>query len=85
MTPEDQGTAPTAPLDPAGQARRRLPANFGAIFWGLLVTAFAVVVGATTLSPRLRIDPVLWVTGGLLTAGVALVVIGILAAVRRAG
>lgn len=76
--PVAQSTAQTAPQE------RRLPARFSTILWGVIVLAFAVAVGALRNADAIP-DPLTWITGALIVGGVALVVIGIAAALRRAG
>ena len=76
--------APTAPLQPAVAKRKRLPARFGTIFWGVLLLAFAGFMIVNSIVPVVQ-DPVTWLIGGLIAAGAVLVIAGIAAAVRRTG
>jgi hypothetical protein len=81
-------TSPTAadlPAEPAASVtRRRDRPLFGTIFWGVLLLAFAAFMVVWTALPTVP-DPTLWLLGGVIAIGVALVVAGIAAASRRAG
>ncbi|MGO4689870.1 hypothetical protein [Glaciibacter sp. 2TAF33] len=99
-TPPTQPTQPTAadlptattsttgaelPTIPAASvARRRDRPLFGTIFWGVLLLAFAAFMVVWTALPVMP-DPTLWLLGGVIAIGVALVAAGIAAASRRAG
>lgn len=62
--------------------RTRHAARFGTILWGVVLLVFAAAMLTTTLTD-VRIDPLGWITGGLIAAGAVLVIAGIAAAVRR--
>jgi hypothetical protein len=68
----------------ASVARRGYRPLFGTIFWGVLLLAFAAFMAVWTVLPTVP-DPTLWLLGGVIAIGVALVVAGIAAASRRAG
>lgn len=59
------------------------PARFGTILWGVLLLVFSAYMLSTVFMPA-WLDPVTWITAGLVLAGVVLVVAGIAAATRRA-
>ena len=74
-------TAPATTPTPAVD-RKRLPARFGTIFWGVLLLVFAGFMVANAVVPFVQ-DPVAWLIAGLIAAGAVLVIAGIAAAVRR--
>ena len=74
------GTVPEFGAAP-GASRRPL---FATIFWGVLLLAFAAFMVVWTVLPATP-DPTLWLLGGVIAIGLALVVAGIAAASRRAG
>ncbi|GAB3618599.1 hypothetical protein GCM10027416_31560 [Okibacterium endophyticum] len=65
-----------------GAASGRHPARFGTILWGVLLLVFAGLMIAGRMLP-FALDPVTWITGGLIAIGLVLVVAGIAAAMRR--
>lgn len=75
--PETTGQDTTPATTSGGRAAR-----FGTILWGVILLVFAGAMLTTTLT-EVRIDPLAWVTGGLIATGAVLVVAGIAAAVRR--
>lgn len=75
-------TAPAATPSPPAADRKRLPARFGTIFWGVLLLVFAGFMVANAVVPFVQ-DPVTWLIAGLIAAGAVLVIAGIAAAVRR--
>jgi hypothetical protein len=83
----DAHASPEAPRSPAAAAaptgRRAHPAQFGTIVWGFLLLALCAVVAITQFGPGLDADRYLWAFVGVIVAGVALVAVGIAAAVRR--
>ncbi|HXH35311.1 MAG TPA: hypothetical protein VNJ54_13030 [Plantibacter sp.] len=89
MSEHDDPTAATGRLqEPAGQTKTPSTtsggraARFGTILWGVILLVFAGAMLTTTLT-QVRIDPLAWVTGGLIATGAVLVVAGVAAAVRR--
>jgi hypothetical protein len=75
--------APPSAAAPAPTGRRAHPAQFGTIVWGFLLLALCAVVAITQFGPGLDADRYLWAFVGVIVAGVALVAVGIAAAVRR--
>jgi len=95
MSQQDDSTAPTeqlpsAPTTPTdarssdgpSTVHASRPARFGTILWGVILLVFAGAMLTSTLTD-VRIDPLAWITGGLIATGAVLVVAGIAAAVRR--
>lgn len=74
--------APEAAL-PAASARPHSRPLFGTIVWGVILLALAgyVLLGVLVPPPA---DPTLWLLGGVILIGLLLIVIGIIAALRRA-
>lgn len=77
--PETTGEATTTTTTTTSGGRA---ARFGTILWGVILLVFAGAMLTTTLT-EVRIDPLAWVTGGLIATGAVLVIAGIAAAVRR--
>lgn len=75
-------TPPVATERTPAAERKRLPARFGTIFWGVLLLVFAGFMVANAVVPFVQ-DPVTWLIAGLIAAGAVLVIAGIAAAVRR--
>ncbi|MGK9147369.1 hypothetical protein KXS11_07075 [Plantibacter flavus] len=97
MSEHEDRTAPTeqlpgAPTPTAPQAGSKTgaptpipttrPARFGTILWGVVLLVFAAAMFTSTIT-EMRIDPLTWITGGLIATGAVLVLAGIAAAVRR--
>lgn len=74
--------SPETASAPVPEGRKRLPARFGTIFWGVLLLAFAGFMIANAVVPFVY-DPVTWLIAGLIAAGAVLVIAGIAAAIRR--
>lgn len=78
----EQQASDLASTSPEPVVKTSRPARFGTILWGavLLIFAGAMLTGTIT---EMRIDPLVWITGGLIATGAVLVVAGIAAAIRR--
>jgi len=68
---------------PAPASASRRP-RFSTIVWGVAVLAFAVYMAIEAMAPG-SLDPLIWLLGGVVLLGIALVVGGIVAAARRTG
>ena len=62
---------------------RRRPL-FGTIIWGVLLLALAGYVLFRVLVPA-PADPTLWLLGGVIVIGLLLIIVGVIAALRRSG
>ena len=78
-----QTDAAAAAFAPASVPRRARP-RFGTIFWGVVLLAFAAFMAVMTLLPQ-PADLTLWLLGGVIAIGVLLIIVGVIAASRRAG
>ena len=76
---------PVAPVPghPAASVRPRRRPLFGTIAWGIILLALAgyVLLGVLVPAPA---DPTLWLLGGVVVIGLLLIVVGVIAALRRA-
>ena len=91
LTPEPPYLAPEPPLAVASVAaygavsmRPRRRPLFGTIIWGVILLALAGYVLLGVLAPA-PADLTLWLLGGVILIGLLLIVVGIIAALRRAG
>ncbi|TFC58817.1 hypothetical protein E3O62_10015 [Cryobacterium sp. TMT2-15-1] len=86
--PMARAAAPTAeaaePAYPEVSVRPLRRPLFGTIVWGVILLALAgyVLLGVLVPAPA---DPTLWLLGGVIVIGLLLIVVGIIAALRRAG
>ncbi|TFC96000.1 MULTISPECIES: hypothetical protein [Cryobacterium] len=71
-----------APALPAASVRPRSRPLLGTIVWGVILLALAgyVLLGVLVPTPA---DPTLWLLGGVILIGLLLIVVGIIAALRR--
>lgn len=72
------------PEYPEASVRPRRSPLLGTIIWGVILLALAgyILLGVLIPAPA---DPTLWLLGGVIVIGLLLIVIGIIAALRRAG
>ena len=91
LAPESPYLAPEPPLAVASVAaygavsmRPRRRPLFGTIIWGVILLALAGYVLLGVLAPA-PADLTLWLLGGVILIGLLLIVVGIIAALRRAG
>ncbi|TFC92154.1 hypothetical protein [Cryobacterium sp. TMT3-29-2] len=72
------------PAYPEASVRPRRRPLFGTIVWGVILLTLAgyVLLGVLVPTPA---DPTLWLLGGVIVVGLLLIVIGIIATLRRAG
>lgn len=72
------------PEFPEASVRPRRSPLLGTIIWGVILLALAgyILLGVLIPAPA---DPTLWLLGGVIVIGLLLIVIGIIAALRRAG
>ena len=91
LAPESPHLAPEPPLAVASVAaygavsmRPRRRPLFGTIIWGVILLALAGYVLLGVLAPA-PADLTLWLLGGVILIGLLLIVVGIIAALRRAG
>ncbi|NQX26326.1 hypothetical protein HQQ81_03055 [Microbacteriaceae bacterium VKM Ac-2854] len=61
---------------------KRLPARVSTIVWGILLLGFCAWTGVIALGGSIP-NPITWLTTALIVGGIALVLVGIAAAVRR--
>ncbi|TFC69972.1 MULTISPECIES: hypothetical protein [unclassified Cryobacterium] len=86
--PTARAAAPTAaaaePAYPEASMRLLRRPLFSTIVWGVILLALAgyVLLGVLVPAPA---DPTLWLLGGVIVIGLLLIVVGIIAALRRAG
>ncbi|TFD29660.1 hypothetical protein [Cryobacterium cryoconiti] len=88
VTPPPLAPAPPTylapePALPAASVRPRSRPLFGTIVWGVILLSLAgyVLLGVLVPTPA---DPTLWLLGGVILIGLLLIVVGIIAALRRA-
>jgi hypothetical protein len=81
--PEPPSPAPE-PVDVPATVRTRRRPLFGTIIWGVILLALAgyVLLGVLVPAPA---DPTLWLLGGVVVIGLLLIIVGVIAALRRAG
>lgn len=76
--PAEPAAAPYIP--PAVEGR--LPARASTIVWGILLLGFCAWTGVIALGGSIP-NPITWLTTALIVGGIALVLVGIVAAVRK--
>ena len=84
LAPEPTTYLAPEPAPPAASVRPRSRPLFGTIVWGVILLALAGYVLLGVLVPA-GADPTLWLLGGVILIGLLLIVVGIIAALRRAG
>lgn len=77
-------SVPVAPAQPAASVRPPRRPLFGTIVWGVLLLAFAayMLIGVLVPAPA---DPTFRLLGGVIAIGLLLIIVGIVAAIRRRG